>query len=328
MDQGQAERQRDEYLARINRVLDYIDKNLDRPLTLDELAGVANFSRFHFHRVFRAMVGETLNRFVQRVRIERAAMYLIYNPKKSVTDIALDCGFSGSAAFSRTFKEYFGRSPSQWRTAGDPPRSNGDQPNSNIRKAIGNQGKDYESISFYLDPRTNQPKWRIIMEENREVQVEVKELPDLHVAYVRHIGPYAGDGALFQDLFTRLMTWAGPRNLLQFPDTQMLSVYHDDPEITEEEKLRVSACITVPGDTKVDGEIGRMVVPGGQFAVARFTIGEDEYAAAWNAVVGGWLPQSGYQPDDRLCFELYHNNPDEHPEKKHIVDICFPVRPL
>ncbi|MBN2395127.1 MAG: GyrI-like domain-containing protein [Candidatus Atribacteria bacterium] len=49
---------------------------------------------------------------------------------------------------------------------------------------------------------------------------------------------------------------------------------------------------------------------------------------AWNAVFGGWLPESGYQPDDGPCYEFYHNNPEEHTEHKHIIDICVPVKPL
>ncbi len=72
---------REEYVSRINRVIDFIEKNIDRDLSLEALAKLAYFSRFHFHRIFRAMVGETLNQFIQRVRIEKAAAQLIGNPK-------------------------------------------------------------------------------------------------------------------------------------------------------------------------------------------------------------------------------------------------------
>ena len=87
-------------------------------------------------------------------------------------------------------------------------------------------------------------------------------------------------------------------------------------------------CVTVPEDTPVDGEIGKMTVPGGKYAVAHFEIDVDQYSDAWNAVYGGWLPESGYQPEDGPCYELCLNNPEEHPESKHIVDICVPVKPL
>lgn len=320
---------RQEYTARINRVIDYIGANLDRDLNLETLAGVANFSPFHFHRIFRAMVGETLGGFIQRIRIEKAASQLIYNPKKSITAIALDCGFSGSATFARAFKEMFHMSASEWRSRVRQRQE------SKIRKierkegqAPGKMGQDFAAISMYIDPVTNNPQWRIKMLNKSPIQVEVKDMPAWPVAYVRHIGPYQGDSVLFESLFNKLMAWAAPRGLLRFPETQVLAVYYDDPEITATEKLRVDACITIPPDAVVDGEIGKTVMPGGKYAVAHFELAAQEYQEAWDLVYGEWLPQSGYQPDDRPCYELYLNSPEEHPEHKHSVDICVPVKPL
>jgi AraC family transcriptional regulator len=115
---SRAKNLREEYISRINRIIDYIESNLDQDLSLETLAGIANFSRFHFHRIFRAMMSETLNQFIQRLRLERAASWLIDNPKKSITVVALDCGFSGSATFARAFKDAFQMSASEWRSRG------------------------------------------------------------------------------------------------------------------------------------------------------------------------------------------------------------------
>lgn len=150
----------------------------------------------------------------------------------------------------------------------------------------------------------------------------------MHVAYVRHVGPYAGDSELFGRLIGTLMKWAGPRGLMNPPDTQMLMVYHDNPEITDESKLRTSVCITVPEKTPVDGDIGAMEIPGGRYAIAHFEIDAEQFGEAWQYVYGQWLPDSGYQPDDRLCFERCLNDPGQHPEGKHEVDICVPVKPM
>ena len=127
------------------------------------------------------------------------------------------------------------------------------------------------------------------MKNSEQIKVEVKEMSELNVAYVRHIGPYKGDSELFEGLFDKLMKWAGPRGLLRFPETQVLSVYHDDPKITDEDKLRTSACITVHRDTPVEGEVGKMAIPGGKFAVASFEIASDEFEDAWNMLMGGWM---------------------------------------
>ena len=92
--------------------------------------------------------------------------------------------------------------------------------------------------------------------------------------------------------------------------------------------VRFSWFLPYPPDTPVDGEIGKTTIRVGKYVVSHFEIGFNEYEDTWNAVFGGWLPESGYQPDDAPCYELYHNNPEEHPVHKHIIDICLPVKPL
>ena len=321
---------RQEYTARINKVIDHIESNLDSALKLDTLAAVANFSPFHFHRIFRAFLGETVNQFIQRIRLEKAAAQLVDNPYKSITEIAFDCGFSGSATFARAFKDFFGISASQWRSGEKPVNRKVRKTNRKVDQAIGKYSKDIDVSVSYSDFASNysKPKWRITMKAKSAIDVEVKALPEMNVAYVRHIGPYQGDGKLFEGMINRLMTWAGPRGLIRFPETQMLAVYHDDPNITDADKLRTSICITVPSDTKVDGDVGKMNLPAGQYAVARVEIAENEFQGAYDALYGGWLPESGYQPDDRPCYEIYQNDPKQHPEGKHITDICIPVKPL
>ena len=317
-----------EYTQRINYVIDHIETNIDSDLSLASLARVAGFSAFHFHRIFAAMLGETPAQFIQRVRLDKAAGQLVNNPKKSITAVALDCGFSGSPAFARAFREAFGMSASEWRAGGHKRHRNVGKTDSKKGQAPRKIPIESDTFSFYFDSETQNLVWRMKVKDGNPIQIEVKDMPEFHVVYVRHTGPYAGDAALFQDLFERLMRWAGPRGLLRFPETVVLIVYHDDPDVTDNAKLRVSACITVPEDTTVDGEVGKMTVPGGKFAVARFELDPDQYGAAWDFVFGKWLPESGYQPDDRLCYELYPGSPGEQPEGKHAVDICIPVKPL
>ncbi|MFH1197206.1 MAG: AraC family transcriptional regulator [bacterium] len=313
-----------EYTSRINRAIDYINKNLNKELTLDELACVANFSKFHFHRIFTSVIGETLNQFIQRLRLEKAAAFLISNPDMSITEISIATGFSSMSLFSRKFKEYFKTTPSDWRNQ----KSNAGKTNSNRSKTIGNTNKSFDISTFYIDGVNQKQLWRIKMDKRKDVNIEVMMLPEMPVAYIRHIGPYKGNQKLFEGLFERLFAWAGSRDLIKFPETKVLAVYYDDPEITEDTKLRVDVCISVPQDTKVDGEVGKAVIPGGKFAVGHFELLSNEYPDAWNAIMGIWLPQSGYQCDDRLCYELYLNSPKDHPEGKCIVDICVPVKPL
>jgi len=320
--------QLEEYRSRINKVFDYIEENLTSEMSLEQLARVANFSKYHFHRIFYSMVGETLNQFIQRVRIERAATLLLTNRKLSITEVALNCGFSSSSVFARAFNSAFGLSASEWRNNKLAKKSNSGETKSNISQTISKEREAEILSSEYVNSINHKQIWRIKMIDQKELKVEVKDLKDQTVAYVRHIGPYKGDANLFEGLINKLMTWAGPRGLINFPETQMMNVYHDNPEFTDENKLRTSVCISVPDDTEVSGEIGKMVIKGGKYAFVRFELATDEYEEAWKTVYGGWLPNSGYQPTDNVPFELMHNDPKTHPENKCIVDICIPVEPM
>lgn len=160
-----------------------------------------------------------------------------------------------------------------------------------------------------------------------QIQVEVREAPTRWLAYVRHIGPYAGDESLFGRLFGQVFSWAGPRGLLD-RGADALTIYHDDPEVTAPEKLRISVGILVPATTSVEGEVGLMEIPAGKYAVATCAIQPHQYTAAWDALLKGWFPSSGWQPDDRPCFELHLNDPADDPQGLHRVELWEPVRPL
>ena len=155
--------------------------------------------------------------------------------------------------------------------------------------------------------------------------VEVTELPKMTVAYIRHIGPYQGDDKLFESIWNRLFSWAGPRGLIGGQDFKSLVIYHDDPNVTNDDKLRMSVCITVPPETKTDGEIGKMEIEAAKYVVARFELTAQDFQEAWEWVYGQWFPTSGYQPDDKPCFEMY---PEEPKDGKFTVDICVPVKPI
>jgi AraC family transcriptional regulator len=306
----------EEYKSRINRVMDYIENNLRNPLTLEELSDVANFSKFHFHRIFTAMVGETIFQFTQRLRLEKAASILISNPRASIAQIATDCGFTDQAVFARAFKTNFGVSATQWKKEKSLTESKG-----NGKVSL----NDLNNHSLYFRTLQNfRPREYSI----KTPIVRIAEIKKLTVAYVRNIGPYKGNPAFFRSLFNKLFSWAGPRGLLRFPETKTIVIYHDNPEITSKNLLRVSACITIADDTPTDGEIGKMNITPGRYAIARCEIDESQFQEAWNWVCCEWLPVSGFQPEDSPCFEMYHNDNAEHPEKKFILDICVPIKPL
>jgi AraC family transcriptional regulator len=170
---------REEYTARVNRVIDHIEANIDQELSLAELAGVAGFSAFHFHRIFSALVGEPLNSFIQRIRIEKAASMLKQNPKKAITSVALDCGFSSASTFAREFREAFGVSASEWRAGVYSKESKYRQMDSKERQTDGNIRKEFVLHSDY-SISMNKQEWRVEMKPDKSLiaSIEVKDTPE------------------------------------------------------------------------------------------------------------------------------------------------------
>jgi AraC family transcriptional regulator len=318
-----------EYTARLNRVLNYIDRNICSELDLESIAAEAAFSKYHFHRIFSSAMGESLSKYIQRLRLEKAASSIISNTNKPITEIALEYRFSGSAVFSRVFRNKFGMSPTEWRNGGNCEYSKKEKLQSNRYQPLSKNSKEVTVKADYTELNKNQ--WRIFMKSektNLEYTVKVQQVDEKHLAYIRHTGPYAGDVEVFEKLFTKVMKWAGARSLFIPGKTEMLTIYHDSPEVTEEDKLRISVCMTVPEGTDTSGEIGYMDLPAGRYAVAEFRINMEQYGDAWNTVFGDWLPESGYQCSDGSCYELYLNDPSKDPEGKHHIKIHIPVKAL
>lgn len=105
---------REDYKNRINRVFQFIDKNLDSDLSLNRISEIALFSPFHFHRIFKFITSETLNEYMSRQKIEKAALDLLHKNITS-TEIAHKYGFSDNSSFSRAFKKKFEISPTEFK---------------------------------------------------------------------------------------------------------------------------------------------------------------------------------------------------------------------
>lgn len=312
------ERSKQEYIYRINKVMDYIEKHIDQPLTLNELADVACFSSFHFHRIFTYLTGETPIAFTQRLRIEKAAQLLRNNQALSVSEIAFMCGFSSLSLFSRTFRKTFGVTSREFRKEDRIVLAKNGVYFSKQGKLVSKNGKNNPAIMPELCPV--EFKQLFFM----ETKIEVKQLPDMRVIYCRHTGPFHEIGKAYQ----KLARWAAPRDLYEEGKTKSMTVTHDDPAVTDISKIRQSACILVDKDVEPEGEFGKMTVSGGKFVVGRFELGVSDFEQAWNTMCD-WFTESGYKQAEGSTFELYHN--DIKPEKtgaQFVVDICIPVTPL
>ncbi len=268
-----------DYHQRIVRTLVYIQEHLDDELNLEQVAAVAAFSSFHFHRIFRGLTGETIKEYVRRLRLERAARDL-KRLDEPIIQIALQAGFEAHESFTRAFGDMFGVSPSAYRTAHKPAP----EPDS---------GTHFDDVSGYHPPAYGEIP-----------PVEVKELSPMRVIFLRHVGPYNEVGATWG----RLMSWAGMRGVFG-PSMKLLGIVYDDPDVTPTDKIRYEAAVTVSSPMQPEGEIGVMELAGGNYAVAMHQGPYEELGKTYQWIYGGWLPRSGYQLRDVPAFEQYLNSP-------------------
>lgn len=310
------------YERQINNVLNYISQNLKKSFTIDELSKIANFSKFHFLRIFKAFISETVGNFIRRMRLEKAAFYLIYNTEKSITEITFDCGFSSSQNFAKAFKIHYNKSPSEYRKLySHIPMS----PNSNPGNIISNHGKENHYV-FHYNPSNESIKVpKIQLEEDRSIKdhVKIQKLKSYQVVYCRKFGKYLPD--LILSTLNELFDWAKPHGILNETST-ILGVFWDNVAVTPYDKCRYDACIVINQQIQIKKKgIYYQTLPEGYYAIYNAIIENDNFYDHWNKFLKHWLPYSGLELDDRPCYEIYHNILD--PSKKtHIIDLCIPIK--
>lgn len=274
-------RSNDIYRRRINKVIDHLNNNLYRAVSLDELASVAFFSPFHFHRLFVAMTGETVNAFTIRLRNEKAARLLRFS-QQSISQIAAECGYSSTATLSRSFNQYFGISPVRYRKGGEIK-------NSKIRK-------DLQPLTDY---HCNVPPDEL----EQRFPVYIKQLPERRIAYLR-VSDAFREGVVIA-AFAKLVDWA--RQVELFESEVIFGMSKDDPEVTPKEKYAYEACITLPAGFEITREnpVQTMTLPACKYAFTKASGDINLVAAAINYLFDNWLINSDYECETQPGLELF-----------------------
>ncbi len=287
----------DRYRARMRRVLDHIDAHLDDDLSLAALAGVAAFSKHHFHRQFAAAFGVTAHRYVQLARMKRASYRLAFRDDANVTAVALDAGYDAADAFARAFRGRMGQAPSAFR-----------------------RSPDWERWQAALAP-LSQARSKLVPQFSA-ADVAVRDVPDTPVAVMTHRGHPARIGGTIQ----RFIAWRRAAGLR--PNVSAtFTVFYDDPRTTPPDAFRMGLCAgtdrpVAPNDAGVEAGL----IPGGRCAVLRVVGGSDDLEPAALFLYRDWLPASGEEPRD---FPLYCQRltffPDV-PEHEAVTDLYLPLK--
>ncbi len=277
------------YAARILQVQLFIQQHLNENLPLDRLAAVADYSPYHFHRIFRGQLGESTDDYVRRLRMERAARWLRYR-EKSVLEIALDSGYGSHEAFTRVFQRTFGVAPTEYQTLELPPPA--------LKEQI-------------MSVVTHAP-----------ADVQIKPLPSRRIACLRVVGRYCPE--TLGPAFGRIGQWAASAGIFN-QDTLCIGVYHDDPEVTAPEKQRADVGVTVSDSFRPTGEIQVQTLTSGLHAVLTHKGPYDKLGDSYRWLYAVWLPNSGREPADAPPYEVYLNDAGQTPPEELLTEICIPL---
>jgi len=289
-----------EYGQRIDRVIDYLRRNLHRPVKLAELANVACFSEFHFHRIFRAVSGETLNNFTIRLRLEKAARLLRYS-EQSLTDIALDCGFSSLATFSRAFRSVYDTSPSQFR-------KNGEIKNSKICKEL--FPEDEYGLAMGAE------------EKKAAFPVRLIDIPERQVAYIRVTNAFEL-GRVIAALKT-VIEWAKCQDI--FSQGTLFGMTVDDPHVTPKHLYRYEVCLASSLPFECMPGMSKLKMPAMRYAVIEVSGDIHKVATAWDYLYRDWLVNSAYEPEHAPALEVFLDKERAMDWSHFELELCLPLR--
>lgn len=286
------------YRKRMLTVLAHIQDNLDGALTLENMARIACFSPYHFHRIFLGMTGETIGAHIRRLRLTRAAHRLEFT-EMPVTDAAFEAGYEAPEAFSRAFKAQYGESPSRFRE--------------------GSRGRRMKRVAELFPFPEDFLNHHLTGAMPMDVTITRKD--PLRVAFVRATGPYMQSA---MEAWNKMMAWGGPKGLFR-PEARYIGIGHDDPSTTPPELIRYDACVTVGPEVEGDGEGMIAEIPGGEYAVVLHKGPYDQLEKTYMWLYGVWLPKSGREASMRPGYEVYLNDPQFTPPEELLTEINMPL---
>ncbi len=280
------------YAQRFAQVFDYIDRYLDEPLSVDTLSSLANFSRFHFQRQFSGYVGLSVTRYIQYLRLQRAARQLVFNEQRRIIDIALEARFENPESFSRAFRKSFGQSPSQFRI----------QP-------------VWQPWSERLQP-PERPR-------STPMNVKIVDFPETLLAVLEH----HGDPGLLNESIKTFIAWRKSTGLSPVASKRTFGIAYHDPATTNPEAFQFDICgeVDAPVPENAYGVITKRI-PAGRCACVRHYGSNDRIAESIYPLYREWLPESGEELRDFPLFFQYLTVGPDKPEHEHVADIFLPLK--
>lgn len=282
------EKTHNEYHKSINKIVDYINANLKKSIDLKSLARISNISEFHFHRLFKAFIGETIGSYITRQRIEKSAQ-ILQTTNSTLSEIAKKVGYQTSYSLSKAFKKHFGISPSAFR-----------------------------NIEVFFSSKSAISKFKPLNLNPEIINIDKKEL-----VYIRIITKY-GSEKDYNLAWKKLIQFGKEQNILN-SKTEYIGLSFDDPTITASNKCRFYACVSTGKTIEPYSEFGLQTIENGKYAVFKLKGSYSELEKLYHSIYFDWLPKSAFQLRDNISFEKYLNNPNKVNTSEILTEIYIPI---
>jgi len=278
---------RQEHLKNLNDVVEFINSNLDKKISINQLAEISNLSPFHFHRIIKSLLGEPIGNYITRTRVQTAALLIRYT-KLEIREIAHNVGYDKPSSLNKIFKQYYNISPTAYRN---------NKESTIIKPVIG-------IFNIKLDtPR-------------------ILEIPDMEVIYINITGEYGNEN--YQKAWAELGNFIKENKLFSL-NIESFGISYDDPKVTEKENCRFDACLTIHQSIKPHGKIGVKKIDGGKFAVFSYKGSYDNWGEVYDIIYDEWLINSAYDLRNVPVMEKYLNSPLQSEANELNIEIYLPV---
>jgi len=254
---------------RMNKVVEYIENNLDLETDVSHLSSIAFYSEFHFHRLFRLYVGESVLSYKKRLLLERSIKQLSYTDD-NITEIAFKSGYDNQSSFNKAFKKQFSYTPSQ------------------VRKQM---------VSINIS------NIHVNIIEGKKMKPEIENIEDIPVICARGKGEYREASA---EAWGKIMKFTYSNKLMN-KSVKLIGISHDDPNITEDSHIRYDACLNITPDISNEENIQTRTISGGKYAIFTHKGAYDQLNNTYGYIFNDWLPENGNSLRDEPCFEIYLN---------------------
>jgi len=275
------------YYKKLIQLEGFIRLNLDQELSVEDLAKQMHLSPFHFHRVFKSLVGEPVHEYVTRIRLEVAAMRLKFTRDK-VHEIAFAVGYQNPETFSRAFARVHNCTPRAFRQ------------------------EQKQIIAYRLQDIIRQ---RLV---EQVVSTRIQRLQPIQVAYLSHKGAYQTVG----DSWRILM-----QNIAPVECGRMIGIPYSDPNMVKPHQIRYDACVEIRPDFSPPMPIQRKELSGGQYVESIHKGPFEDIDDTYHLLYGLWLPNSPYELRNEPSLEIYLTDSRVTPPAEMRTAIYLPIKP-